>query len=73
MNIFVLGLFILCQKIKLFRLYQFNFPNGDHISAWEANEFPDESIKPPAVSNNIPAPALNYTNPKIQIKLDGSY
>ena len=31
----------------------------------------DESIKPPAASDNILALALNQINPKLQVKLDG--
>ena len=34
--------------------------NNDRILAWKSNGFSDESIKPPAASNNSLAPMLNY-------------
>ena len=34
---------------------------------------PDESIKPPAIYDNILAPSLNYIGFRLRIKFDGEY
>ena len=47
--------------------------NSRHISAWKSKVLSDESIKPPAASNNSLAPALNYISTKSRLKFDGSY
>ena len=46
--------------------------SGNFISAWKSKGLSDESIKPPAASNNSRAPALNYISTKIQVKFNGS-
>lgn len=46
--------------------------NSDHISGSKSKRFSDESIKPPATSNNNLAPALNHIKSKIRVKFDGS-
>ena len=43
--------------------------NSNHISSWMFQGLPDENIKLPAVSNNSLAPALNYINTKLQVKI----
>ena len=42
--------------------------NTDYISSWKSKGLSDESIKPPATSNNSLAPALNYYGNKIRVK-----
>ena len=44
--------------------------NTDHISVWESKGLSDESIKPPATSNNSLAPSLNYIGVRSRIKFD---
>ena len=39
--------------------------NSNHISAWKSKGLSDESIKPPAASNNSLAPVLNYIKSKV--------
>ena len=46
--------------------------NTDLISAWKSKGLSDESIKPPATSNNSFAAALNYIGVKTRVKFDGS-
>ena len=46
--------------------------NTDHISSWKSKGLSDESIKPPATSNNNLAPLLNYIGIKTRVKFDGS-
>ena len=48
-----------------------NIDNGDHISAWKSKGFSDESIKPPATSNNSLASSLNYIRAKTRVKFEG--
>ena len=48
-----------------------NIDNGNHISAWKSKGFSDESIKPPATSNNSFAPSLNYIGAKTKVKFEG--
>ena len=45
--------------------------NSDHISGLKSKGLADESIKPPAASNNSLAPALNHSNTKLQLKFYG--
>ena len=45
--------------------------NGNHISPWKSEGFSDESIKPPATSNNSLAPSLNYVGGKTKVKFEG--
>ena len=47
--------------------------NSNHFSMWKLKVLSDESIKPPATSNNSLAPALNYSNTKLRVKFDGNY
>ena len=47
------------------------FANSDHISARKSKGLSDESIKPPAASNNSLAAELNHINTKLQLKFDG--
>ena len=47
--------------------------NSNYFSAWKLKVLSDESIKPPATSNNSLAPALNYINTKLRVKFDGNY
>ena len=46
--------------------------NTDYISSWESKRLSDESIKPPATSDNSLPPKLNYYDAKIRIKFTGS-
>ena len=46
--------------------------NTDHIPSWKSKGLSDESIKPPATSNNNLAPLLNYIGIKTRVKFDGS-
>ena len=47
--------------------------SGDHILAWKSKGLSDESIKPPATSNNSLAPSLNYIGTtKTRVKFDWS-
>ena len=45
--------------------------NSNRILTWKLKGLSDESIKPPATSDNSIAPALNDINPKIQVKFNG--
>ena len=38
--------------------------SGNHISLWKCKGLSDESINPPATSNNSFAPSLNYIGTK---------
>ena len=40
---------------------------------WISKEWYDDSIKPPATSNNSLAPALNYINTKLLAKIDNLF
>ena len=42
------------------------------ISAWISKGLSDESINPPAASDNSLAPSLNYIGTKTRVKFDGS-
>ena len=46
--------------------------NTDHILLWKSKGLSDESIKPPATSNNSIAPSLNYFGTIARVKFDGS-
>ena len=46
--------------------------NTDHILLWKSKGLPDESIKPPATSNNSIASLLNYFGTIARVKFDGS-
>ena len=52
--------------------YSKKIGNTDHISSWKSKELSDESIKPPATSNNNLAPSLNYIGIKTRVKFDAS-
>ena len=41
------------------------------ISAQKSKGFSDESITPPAMSNNGLSPSLNYTGTKARVKFEG--
>ena len=45
--------------------------NTDHVSEWKSKGLSDEIIKPPATSDNVLAPALNYVCNKIRVKFHG--
>ena len=47
--------------------------NCKHILEWKSKEWYDDSIKPPATSNNSLAPALNYINTKLRVKIDNLF
>ena len=53
--------------------YSKKIGNTDHISSWKSKGLSDESIKPPATSNNNLAPSLNYIGIKTRVKFDASY
>ena len=55
----------------MYRYFE-NIGNNDHISAQKSIGFSEESIKPPATSNNSLTPSLNYIGTKTIVKLDGS-
>ena len=46
--------------------------NTDYISSWKSKGLSDESIKPPATSDNSLTPALNYYGTKARVKFTGS-
>ena len=46
--------------------------NTNKVTACKSKGLSDESIKPPASSNNSLAAVLVYCNTKLGIKLDGS-
>ena len=47
--------------------------NTDYISLWKSKGLSDESFKPPAASDDILNPALNYYGTNIRVKFTGSY
>ena len=44
--------------------------NGNKLTVWISKGLSEESIKPPAASNNNLAPALNHINDKLKVKFD---
>ena len=48
-------------------------PNKKYISERKSKGLPDESIKPPATSDNSLSPLIDYLGNKIRLKLNGSY
>ena len=46
--------------------------NSDHISVWKSKKLFDESIQPPAPSNNSLLPALNCISTKTRLQFDGN-
>ena len=48
-------------------------PNKKYISERKSKGLPDESIKPPATSDNSLSPLIDYLGDKIRLKLNGSY
>ena len=46
--------------------------NADQISSWESKGLSNETIKPPATSNNSLAPTLIYTGKRMYVKVNGS-
>ena len=46
--------------------------NTDYVSSWQSKGLSAESIKPPTTSDNSLAPALNYYDTKIRVKITGS-
>ena len=46
--------------------------NTDYVSSWKSNRLSEETIKPPATSDNSLTPALSYHSTKIRIKFLGS-
>ena len=55
----------------MFRCFKKTGSNG-HISAWKSIGLSDESIEPPATSNNSLAPVLNYVGNKTREKFNVS-
>ena len=51
--------------------YSKKIGNADRVSACKSKGFSDESIKPPTISYNSPAPGLNYIGNKTRVKFDG--
>ena len=49
-----------------------NIANSNHILDWTSKGFRDESIKPPAASNNSLVPGVTHISTKLRIKFDGS-
>ena len=45
--------------------------NTNHISEWNFKGLSDKIIKPPATTDNILAPTLNYVGTKMRVKFDG--
>ena len=44
----------------------------DHVLSWQSKGIPNESIKPPATSNNSLNPRLSYNDSKIKVQFTGS-
>ena len=55
----------------MYRYYK-KISNTDRILVWKSKGLSDESVKPPATSNNSLVPALSYVGIKTRIKLVGS-
>ena len=45
--------------------------NTKYISSWKSKRLFDESIKPPATSDNSLPPLIDYLDNKIRLKLNG--
>ena len=46
--------------------------NTRYISSWKSKGLSDESIKPPATSDNSLASLINYLGDKIRLKFNGN-
>ena len=46
--------------------------NTRYISSWKSKGLSDESIKPPATSDNSLTSLINYLGDKIRLKLNGN-
>ena len=46
--------------------------NTKYISPWKSNGLPDETIKPPATSDNSLTPLIDYHGNKIRVEFIGS-
>ena len=47
--------------------------NKKYISSWQSKGLPDGTIKPPATSDDILTPLIDYFGNKIRVKLTRSY
>ena len=56
---------------KYFKVNTINATNC--VSSWKSKELSDESIKPPAASDNSLIPELNYYGTKTRVKFTGSF
>ena len=45
--------------------------NTKYISEWKSKGLSDESIKPPATSDNSLSPLIDYLGDKIRLKFNG--
>ena len=50
----------------------FKIINKKYISSWQSKGLSDETIKPPATSDNSLTPLIDYLGNKIRLKLNGS-
>ena len=46
--------------------------NTNYVSSWKSKRLSDETIKPPATSDNTLTPVSNYYGTKTRIKFIGS-
>ena len=46
--------------------------NTDYISSWKSKGISDQIIKPPTISDNSPAPELNFYGTKTRVRFTGS-
>ena len=65
------GIFLYFNHLNIFQASRITV--NANVMAWKSKGLSDESVKPPAMSDNYLSPTLDYfNNPKFQVQFNGS-